>query len=132
MSKDISTTNPTWMIHDHEDIRSLVEVLRAQNLPITVTITQPKASDELTARFHCAVRCIAKQVEWNGEKLSEEEWKRLLVAAHCGQRVVRSPYDPSRFVVLDERTSSMSGPQKHDLLESIYAWGVDNGVEFDE
>jgi hypothetical protein len=109
----------------------LADVLQDLHLPISITLTPPKASDELTARMHCAIRCIARQMEWAGRKLSEEEWKRLLVAGHFGQRVLPSPYGDT-FVVIDQQTRNLSGPQKHDFVESIYEFGARNGVVFDD
>lgn len=113
------------------------KVLVTQNLlaeldvPYKMILTPPRASDELTARFHCAIRCVAKQVKWAGEKLTEEDWKRLIVATVLGQKVVPS-LDGKGFVVLDRRTRSMSGSMKHDLVEWIYAWGSERGVVFDD
>lgn len=121
----------TRMIRNEHDIEALVEVLRDIHLPISITLTPPKASDELTARMHCAIRCIAQQMEWAGRKLSEEEWKRLLVAGHFGQRVLPSPYSDT-FVVIDQQTRNLSGPQKHDFVEAIYEFGARNGVVFDD
>lgn len=99
--------------------------------PCTLSITPPKASDELTSRMHCAIRCIAKQLTWAGERLNEEDWKRLLVAGIFGQRVLPSTTGKG-FVVLDRRTGRMSGTQKYDLTEFIYAFGAERGVVFDE
>lgn len=101
------------------------------NKSTIMTLTPPRASDELTSRMHCAIRCIAKQVVWAGEKLGEEDWKRLLVAGIYGQRVLPSPGGKG-FVVLDRKTSRMSGSQKYDLTEFIYAFGAERGVLFDE
>lgn len=100
-------------------------------LPAYLSVTPPRASDELTARMHCAIRCVAQQVDWAGEKLSEDDWKRLLVAGLYGQRVLPSPSGKG-FVVLDRKTSRMSGPMKYDLTEFVYAFGAERGVIFDE
>lgn len=121
----------TRMIRNEHDLDALVDLLRDISTPFTVTLTPPKASDEMTARMHCAIRCIARQLEWGGRKLSEEEWKRLLVAGFFGQRVLPSPYRDT-FVVIDQQTRNLSGPQKHDFTESIYAFGTEHGVVFDD
>lgn len=119
------------IIRSEEDRRQAKETLDALQLPAYLSITPPRASDELTARMHCAVRCIAQQLMWAGEKLSEDDWKRLLVAAHFGQRVLPAPGGKG-FIVLDRKTSRMSGPQKYDLVESMYAFGAERGVIFTE
>lgn len=113
---------------DRDEAHRLIDLCNKSTM---MTLTPPRASDELTSRMHCAIRCIAKQLLWAGEKLSEEDWKRLLVAGIYGQKVYPSPGGKG-FVVLDRRTSRMSGPQKHDLTESIYAFGADRGVVFDD
>lgn len=100
-------------------------------IPFKVVLTPPRASDEMTARFHCAIRCLSKQMKWAGEKLTEEDWKRLVVATYLGQRVVPS-LDGKGFVVLDRRTRSMSGSMKAELTEFIYSWGAERGVTFTE
>ena len=119
------------VIRSEADRTHAKEALDSLQLPIYASFTPPRASDELTARMHCAIRCIAQQVVWAGEHLSEEDWKRLLVAAHFGQRVLPSP-GGSGFVVLDRKTSRMSGPQKYDLTEYVYAFGAVRGVIFIE
>ena len=119
------------MIRSDDDKRVAIEAIKACKECTMMTLTPPKASDELTGRMHCAIRCVAQQVEWAGEKLSEEDWKRLLVAALYGQRVLPSP-SGSGFVVLDRSTARMSGPQKFDLTEFIYSFGAERGVQFDE
>lgn len=81
--------------------------------------------------MHCAIRCLSRQLEWAGDKLTEEDWKRLIVATMYGQRVVPS-LDHSGFVVLDRSTRRMSGATKHDVVEFIYSFGSERGVSFDD
>jgi len=122
-----------WELFVDSEEKKLVTKSFLENCeaPFTVRLTPPRASDEMTARFHCAIRCLAKQVEWAGGKLTEEEWKRLVVATYLGQRVVPS-LDGNGFVVLDRRTRAMSGTMKSQLTEFIYAWGAERGVFFDD
>lgn len=119
------------VIRSEEDRKEAHRLLDCHQLPVYLSLTPPRASDELTARMHCAIRCIAQQVVWAGEKLNEEDWKRLFVAALYQQRVVPSPTGRG-FVVLDMKTSRMSGPQKYDLTEYVYAFGAERGVIFDD
>ena len=113
---------------DRMHAREALDLLR---LPSTMVLTPPRSSDELTSRLHCAIRCISRQLLWAGEKLTEEDWKRLMVAAVFGQRVLPSP-DGRGFVVLDRKTSRMSGAMKYDLTEFVYSFGAERGVIFDE
>lgn len=122
-----------WECYVDGEAKLLVtkEFLAQLDVPYKMVLTPPRASDEMTARFHCAIRCLAKQLKWAGEKLSEEDWKRLIVATVLGQKVVPS-LDGKGFVVLDRRTRAMSGSMKSDLTEFIYAWGAERGVVFDD
>lgn len=129
--EDATEDTIKWEIRTAND---RIEAHRLVDLcaPSTImTLAPHRASDELTSRMHCAIRCISKQVLWAGEKLNEEDWKRLLVAALYGQRVLPAPGGKG-FVVLDRKTSRMSGQQKYDLVESIYAFGAERGVIFDD
>lgn len=131
-SHDGADEDPTsFLITNDVTKKDCKDFIDGVQIGSVVTVTPPKASNELTSRMHCAIRCIAKQVKWAGEKLSEEDWKRLFVAAHFGQRVLPS-IDGQGFVVLDRRTGRMSGRQKFDLVEYVYAWGSERGVVFDD
>lgn len=81
--------------------------------------------------MHCAIRCIAEQLTWAGEKLCEHDWKRLLVASLYGQRILPSTSGDG-FVILDKFTRDMSGPEKHDFTEYVYEFGAVRGVVFTE
>lgn len=85
------------------------------------------------ARFHAMVRDIAKQVEWAGEKLGEEDWKRLLLAAKFGQKVVPNPLNGIGFVVMNERRSrSLTNAEMEELLGELEAFGAERGVDWSE
>lgn len=121
----------TMVISTRENLDEAHRLLDSAKLPVKLSITPPRASDELTSRMHCAIRCVAKQLMWAGEYLTEEEWKLLFVAAHFGQRVVPSP-DGNRFIVLQKQTRNMSGAQKHELTEMVYEFGASRGVIFND
>ena len=85
------------------------------------------------ARFHAMVRDIARQVEWAGEKLGEEDWKRLLLAAKFGQKVVPNPLTGIGFVVMNERRSrSLTNAEMEELLGELEAFGAERGVDWSE
>jgi hypothetical protein len=114
--------------NDRAKAKSLIDLCKERSI---LTLNPPKASDELTSRMHCAIRCIAKQVKWAGEYRSEETWKLIFVAAAYGQEILPSP-NGSGFVVVQKQTRGMSGSQKHDLTEYVYEFGAQRGVEFDD
>lgn len=85
------------------------------------------------ARFHSMVRDIAKQVTWAGESLGEEDWKRLLLAAKFGQKVVPNPITGIGFVVMNERRSrSLTNAEMEEMIGEIEAFGADQGVDWSD
>lgn len=90
-------------------------------------------STDHNARFHAMVRDIARQLDWAGEKLGEEDWKRLLLAAKFGQKVVPNPLTGIGFVVMNERRSrSLTNAEMEELLGELEAFGAERGVDWSE
>lgn len=97
---------------------------------------EAKRTPEQNAGLHAVLTDILKQMEWNGERLSKEEWKRLLTAGWMkatGRRakMVRA-LDGQGIEVLYQRTSELSKSECSELLEFITAWAVDQGVRLTE
>lgn len=100
-------------------------------------IAQREAEDvrtrEHNARFHRMVRDIAKQVPWAGERLGEEDWKRLMLAAKYGQKVVPNPLTGIGFVVMNvERSRNLKNFQMEELIGEMQAFGDEQGVKWSE
>ena len=96
----------------------------------------PKRSNDQNAALHATLTDIAGQVEWGGERLSVEEWKRLLTAGWMkatGRRakMVRA-LDGQGIEVLYQRTSELSKAECSELLEFVTAWAIDQGVRLTE
>lgn len=119
------------VIRSSSDRRKAHDAIDLCTVPSTLRITPPKASDELTSRMHCAIRCVAKQVQWQDEWLTEEEWKLMFVSQLYGQKVVPS-ISGKGWTVIQKQTKGMSGAQKYDLTELVYAFGTEHNVEFDD
>jgi hypothetical protein len=77
-----------------------------------------------------ALHDVANQKTWCGMKMEAEDWKHLFTAALSGQRFTQGLY--GGVVVLGTSTSKMSKEEMSELLESIIAWGVENGVKFSD
>ena len=85
------------------------------------------------SRFHAMCRDLAKQVEWAGGKLDEEEWKRLWLAALFGQKVVPNPATGIGFVVMDNKKSrTCTNAQMENLIGEMEAFGAERGVDWSE
>ena len=85
------------------------------------------------ARFHSMIRDISKQVPWAGEMLDAEAWKRLMLAAKFGQKVVPNPLNGIGFVVMNERKSrTLTNAEMEELIGEIEAFGALHEVDWSE
>lgn len=89
-------------------------------------------TSEQNRKFHAAIRDIAEQVQWAGGWMDEESWKRLVLAAAYGQRMVPNPFDPQApFIVVNKRRSGgLVVPEMADLITQLVAFGDERGVQF--
>jgi hypothetical protein len=86
--------------------------------------------------LHALIDEISRKLEWAGKNRDPEIWKRLLVAAWCrvhGESVEILPaLDGHGVDIVPARTSKLSRKECADLIEYVYAWGVDQGIEWAE
>ena len=97
---------------------------------VVVTLGREKRSKSQNARLWATLTDVAEQVEWHGQKLTQEDWKHIFTASLTQQRVV--PAIDGGFVVLGTSTSRMNKKQFSDLLELIYAFGANHGVQWND
>lgn len=96
------------------------------------TIQEPTRTLSENALLHALIAEVADKIEWAGKKRDPEIWKRLMVAAWCrihGESVEVLPaLDGHGVDIVPARTSKLSKKECADLIEYIYAWGVENGI----
>lgn len=95
---------------------------------LTLTLAPEKRSDAQNRRLWAMLRDISQQVDWHGNKLSDEEWKDVFTAALKRQKVV--PGLDGGFVVCGQRTSKMTKAEMAELQELMEAFGAQHGVQF--
>lgn len=108
--------------------RNALEAVRAAPDGMVVEVREKTRSLEANARLWACLTAIAEQVEWHGQKLSQDDWKHIFSAALKQQRVV--PGLDGGFVVLGQHTSRMTKREFSDLLEIINAFAAERGVTF--
>ena len=84
---------------------------------------------EQNARMWAMLTDISQQVEWNGQRLSPEEWKDVFTAALRKQKVVPS-LDGDGFVVIGASTRKMTKDEHSALQDLMDAFGAERGVKF--
>jgi hypothetical protein len=87
---------------------------------------------EQNAKFHAMLTDISEQLEWAGERMDMEDWKRLVLATAYGQRTVPNLFDPhGPFVVVNNRRSrGLVKPEMADLITQLQIFGDERGVQW--
>lgn len=97
---------------------------------LCVTVSEPTRTLEQNALMWPLLQKLADQVVWYGVKLSADDWKDLLTASLRKQR--SAPGLDGGFVVFGERTRTYTKAEFSELIELIYAFGAQQGVEFEK
>lgn len=95
---------------------------------LVLEIRPEKRSDAQNRRLWAMLRDISEQVNWHGNRLTDEEWKDVFTAALKRQRVV--PGLDGGFVVCGQRTSKMTKAEMAELQTLMEAFGAEQGVKF--
>lgn len=97
---------------------------------VVVTLGREKRTLDQNAKLWAMLTDLSKQIEWYGRKLTPEDWKHVTTAALKQQEAV--PGINGGFVVLGLSTSKMRKRQFAELIELIYAFGAQQGVQWSE
>lgn len=116
------------LVHQGARQRAAQAVLLAPEGHV-VTISEPTRNLEQNARLWAMLTEVSRQVEWYGKKLAPEDWKHIFSASVRKLQVVPN-LDGTGFVALGLSTSQMSKREFSELIELIYSFGAERGVEF--
>lgn len=116
----------------NNDLSRMYAARATQEAPdgYVMTIKPPTRSGEQNALMWPLLQELSRKVDWHGYKLTDEEWKDVLTASLKKQKVV--PGIDGSFVVCGQSTSNMSKKDFSELIELIYAFGAQQGVEFEK
>ena len=92
-----------------------------------VEIRPEKRSDQQNRLMWSCLGDLARQINWHGQKLDAKAWKDMATAALKRQRVV--PGIDGGFVVLGQSTSKMTKTEMTDLIDFVFAFGDERGVQ---
>ena len=102
---------------------------------LMVEIKEPTRSLDQSALLHALFGELSKKAKWQGEKLTPEQWKMLMVSAHT-----IATKEQTKMVIgiegevinLRESTAKMSVKRMISLIEYVQAWSACNGVELSQ
>ena len=103
--------------------------------PLVVKIQPITRNLEQNAKFHAMCQDVASQAEFMGRKLTMEQWKVLFISGHAiatNQKADVVPGLEGEFVNIRESSAQMSVSRMASLIEYVTAYGVANGVKFND
>ena len=95
-----------------------------------VEFKAPKRSIPQNARLWASLTDVAQQLKWHGLRLSPDDWKLIFLDALKRENRMVPNLDGNGFVNLGRSSSDLSKEEMSQLLELIYAFGANHGVEF--
>lgn len=111
-----------------EDVRTAPE-------GYVVKVEEPSRTLDQNAKLWPMLTDVSKQVRWpvDGELayMAEDDWKDLFTAALRKHQRMAKGIDGG-VVMLGSRTSRMKKAEFSDLIEIIYAFGAEHGVQWSE
>lgn len=96
--------------------------------PLRIVIDEDKRSLAQNRMMWAVLNDIAKQVNWNGERLTAEEWKHLITANLHGQKCLKGINGGLVFMGLSTR--KMNKKEFADVVTCAEQFGAENGVKF--
>ena len=113
----------------HAEIAKMWPLIKAALMAghrLTLEIRPEKRSDAQNRRLWSMLHDISTQVDWYGQKLSDEEWKDVFSAALKKQKAV--PGLDGGFVICGQRTSKMTKAEMAELQTLMEAFAAERGV----
>lgn len=123
-------SHPTIPLRTEQDRARAIQLLQRVDLTAgwTWSMREEVRSDAQNRRMWAMLRDISRQVEWYGQKLSDEDWKHIFSASVQKQRAV--PGLEGGFVVLGVSTRRQSKKWFNDMFLVMEAFAAERQVKF--
>jgi len=123
-------SQPSFPLRTEQDRARAIQLLRRVDLCAgwTWSMREEVRSDAQNRRMWAMLRDISRQVEWYGQKLTDEDWKHIFSASVQKQRAV--PGLDGGFVVLGVSTRRQSKRWFSDMFMVMEAFAAERQVKF--
>ena len=103
--------------------------------PLVIKIQPMTRNLEQNNKLHAMLSDISKQCEFSGKMRDINTWKMIFCSAHriaTGDKAEMAIGLEGEVINLRESTAQMSVSRMASLIEYVTAWGVQNGVKFND
>lgn len=97
-----------------------------------VEFKESKRTTDQNARMWAMLTNVARQVEWHGVRLTADDWKLIFMDALNQEMRLVPNINGNGFVNLGRSTSKLAKAEMSDLIELIFKFGAEQGVEFQD
>lgn len=97
-----------------------------------VEFKEARRSLPQNARMWAMLTDVARQVPWHGITLSPDDWKLIFLDALKREVRMVPNLDGNGFVNLGRSSSDLSKAEMTDLIELIFAFGAQRGIEWSD
>lgn len=98
--------------------------------PLRVIVDEDNRTNAQNNKMWVVLTCLEKQVIWDNEKLTKEEWKDMITAAIKGQKARRGTRGGLVFTGMSTR--KMSKKAIADVITEAEVFGSENGVNWSD
>lgn len=97
-----------------------------------VEFKETKRSLPQNDRMWAMLTDVSRQATHSGRKFTPNEWKVLFMAA-CGRELQMAPsLIGNELIPLGYHSSELTKAEMTDLIEFMFAWGAENGIQFQD
>lgn len=95
-----------------------------------VIFKESKRSTDQNSKLWAMLTEVATQLEWDGKRLTPDDWKLLFLDALNREMRLVPNIDGTGYVNLGRSSSNLSKSEFSDLLELIHEFGARHNVKF--
>jgi hypothetical protein len=106
-----------------------------QKHPLVLDIKEPTRTIEQNKKMWPLLKDLSDQVIWFGNKYDSDDWKDLITALVAKSKKQEQRMAPGLYggvVMFGQRTSKMNVRQMVEVIEAIYWFGTQQGVQFSD
>lgn len=116
------------LVHEEARKRAMDAVYKAPQ-GYVVRVSPPSRTLDQNAKLHAMITVITDTQEWDGEKLTKDQWKQLFVAGWMmatNRKIKNVRAIEGGMTSLYQRTSDLSVSEESELIDYIQAWMAEN------
>lgn len=80
--------------------------------------------------MHGLLTDISRQATHNGRRYSPDRWKLLFLDALGRETEFMPSLDNSTIIPVNASSSDLSIKEMSDMIDLMYAWGAEHGIQF--